>query len=91
MVTGDNLITAKAIAKDCGILPRNYEPNPFYAEYEICEGPEFAWWVGGISNPGSGDAEIVANKEEFLKFRDHLKVLARSRPEDKYLLVTGLK
>ena len=42
MVTGDNLITAKAIAKDCGILPRNYEPNPLYAEYEICEGPEFA-------------------------------------------------
>jgi len=28
MVTGDNIITAEAIAKDCGILPRDYAPNP---------------------------------------------------------------
>jgi Ca2+ transporting ATPase len=47
--------------------------------------------VGGISNSGAGEAEVVANKEEFSLFRQHLKVLARSRPEDKYLLVTGLR
>jgi P-type E1-E2 ATPase len=33
----------------------------------------------------------VKNLQEFLYFWKTLKVLARSRPEDKYLLVTGLK
>ncbi len=65
MVTGDNMITAKAIAKDCGILPKDYRPDPVFAEYEVTTGPEFARKVGGISNPGSGDAEVVANREEF--------------------------
>jgi len=36
MVTGDNLITAKAIAKECGILSSN-EPK----KYEIMEGKDF--------------------------------------------------
>lgn len=35
--------------------------------------------------------ESVRNKEEFKKIWRHLDVLARSRPEDKYLLVTGIK
>lgn len=91
MVTGDNKITATAIAKDCGILPENYKPHPEYGMYEVTTGPEFAQRVGGIQNPGAGEAEVVANKEEFAMYRKHLKVLARSRPDDKYLLVTGLK
>lgn len=91
MVTGDNKITATAIAKDCGILPENYKPHPEYGMYEVTTGPEFAQRVGGIQNPGAGEAEVVSNKEEFAMYRKHLKVLARSRPDDKYLLVTGLK
>jgi len=35
--------------------------------------------------------EEVGNKEIFAQIRKELCVLARSRPEDKYLLVTGLK
>lgn len=35
--------------------------------------------------------DTVANAEEFDKIKDTLLVLARSRPEDKYALVTGLK
>lgn len=35
--------------------------------------------------------DTVANAEEFDKIKDRLIVLARSRPEDKYCLVTGLK
>ncbi len=35
--------------------------------------------------------EKVINAEKFRLIRDNLCVLARSRPEDKYLLVTGLK
>ncbi len=35
--------------------------------------------------------DTVANAEEFDKIKDKLLILARSRPEDKYCLVTGLK
>jgi P-type Ca2+ transporter type 2B len=91
MVTGDNIWTARAIAKNCGILPEDYKPDPWFSEYEVTTGPEFALKVGGLQNPGAGDAEVVSNKEEFALYWEHLKVLARSWPEDKYLLVTGLK
>ena len=60
-------------------------------EYVVTTGIKFAEKVGGIQNPGAGVAEVVVNKEEMAKYREHLKVLARSRPEDKYLLVTGLR
>ena len=56
MVTGDNLITAHAIAEECGILEPGYIPQN---EYEVTTGPEFAAKVGGIKNPGSGEAEVV--------------------------------
>ena len=35
--------------------------------------------------------ETPGNMNEFKKIIDHLRVLARSSPEDKYLLVTGLQ
>jgi Ca2+ transporting ATPase len=35
--------------------------------------------------------DTIANGEEFDKIYPNLDVLARSRPEDKYALVTGLK
>ena len=35
--------------------------------------------------------DTIENGEEFDKIKDNLLVLARSRPEDKYALVTGLK
>jgi len=35
--------------------------------------------------------DTIKNGEEFDKIVDKLLVLARSRPEDKYALVTGLK
>lgn len=35
--------------------------------------------------------DVIANLDEFKKIATKLKVLARSRPEDKYTLVTGLK
>jgi Ca2+ transporting ATPase len=34
--------------------------------------------------------ETPGNMNEFKKVMKHLRVLARSSPEDKYLLVTGL-
>lgn len=35
--------------------------------------------------------DTIANGDEFDKIKDNLLILARSRPEDKYCLVTGLK
>lgn len=37
MVTGDNISTAKAIAKDCGILSKDESDH----EYECLEGSKF--------------------------------------------------
>jgi Ca2+ transporting ATPase len=41
MVTGDNIITAKAIAKDIGIITNE-------KEFLAMEGPEFNKLVGGV-------------------------------------------
>lgn len=104
MVTGDNIITAKAIAKEIGLMTDD-------STCLAMEGPEFNTKVGGIvckkcktatcECPTTKDAaeeakmeirvDTIANGEEFDKIISKLKVLARSRPEDKYCLVTGLK
>ena len=65
MVTGDNIATAKAIARQCGILT---------AEGMAIEGPVFR-----NMTPAAVDAILPT-----------LQVMARSSPEDKFLLVTRL-
>jgi len=65
MVTGDNIHTAKAIAKQCGILREGGV---------ALEGPEFR-----NMTPAQLD-----------KILPKLQVLARSSPNDKFLLVTRL-
>ncbi|KAI2610597.1 calcium-translocating P-type ATPase [Hypoxylon sp. NC1633] len=67
MVTGDNKLTAQAIAKECGILQ---QPDAL-----VMEGPEFRNLSKYQQN------EIIP----------HLRVLARSSPEDKRILVRRLK
>lgn len=71
MVTGDNLTTAKVIAKNCNIL------NDSIANNDNCamEGPKFR----------------QLTPEERVKVLPNLRVLARSSPEDKRLLVGTLK
>lgn len=44
MVTGDNLVTAKAIAKECKILEDAGETN----EDCVLEGPDFYRRMGGL-------------------------------------------
>jgi len=87
MVTGDNITTAKAIAKDCNIITDEDMKNP------LCcvEGPEFYKEMDGLAHAGDDKKERVKNLARFREYVPHLKVMARSRPEDKYLLVTGLK
>ncbi|EGR30692.1 hypothetical protein IMG5_125530 [Ichthyophthirius multifiliis] len=95
MVTGDNLNTAVAIAKDCKILTQDYKVNQ--NNYEVMEGKKFRELIGGIAydNPYAqniedrGEAKIF-NFDIFKKIVKELKILARSTPDDKYMLVTGL-
>jgi hypothetical protein len=65
MVTGDNIATASAIARQCGILG----PDDI-----AVEGPNFRKMT-----PKAVDAILP-----------RLRVMARSSPDDKYLLVTRL-
>ena len=103
MVTGDNIVTAKAIGEICGI----YNPE----RGDLCmEGEDFYNKIGGLvdgpktqkvgleakieddeDNKDSDDGKVVGNKEAFMKIAQNLTILARSRPEDKHALVTGLK
>jgi P-type Ca2+ transporter type 2B len=56
-------------------------------------GKQFREAVGGLVTETIDEKEVdrVGNEEMFKKITDELKVLARSSPEDKYLLVTGLR
>jgi magnesium-transporting ATPase (P-type) len=92
MVTGDNLDTAKAIALDAGIITKEEAD----LEYMCMDGKSFREICGGlkkIEDPSDRNLlkEEIGNKKAFREVADRLKVLARSTPEDKYMLVTGLK
>ncbi|CDJ34218.1 LOW QUALITY PROTEIN: Ca2+-ATPase, putative [Eimeria mitis] len=104
MVTGDNLITAKAIAKKCHIF--NEERGDL-----AMLGPDFTQLVGGVvcqtcrtvtcgcaTDAKTAEAEgknlrvdVIGNMDAFERIWKRLQVLARSQPSDKYVLVTALK
>lgn len=71
MVTGDNLVTAKAISRSCNILTPDDSSNP----YAYMEGPAFR----------------ALTSEERARIVPQLKVLARSSPDDKRILVDTLR
>nr|CDS31938.1 expressed protein [Hymenolepis microstoma] len=76
MVTGDNVNTARSIATKCGIL----RPD---SNFLVLEGSEF--------NRRIRDRTTGQVKQElFDKVWPHLAVLARSSPQDKYVLVSGI-
>jgi len=96
MVTGDMKITAIAIAKECGIIKEGEENE----EHVCMDGPEFAQFVGGLVHKktreqilvmgAEGENEVIGNEENMRIVQKKLKVLSRSRPNDKYIMVTGL-
>ena len=89
MVTGDNLDTARAIARNAGILRQQDENN----QYACMEGKQFRELVGLVQEYEGEKVvrEKIRYMENFKKIEPHLRVLARSTPEDKYILVTGLQ
>jgi magnesium-transporting ATPase (P-type) len=80
MVTGDNRETAAAIAVQCGII-EEHQKDP--ALGFVWEGGDFREKV----NPGGKGL----NQEEFDKIWQNLRVMGRSTPLDKEILVNGLK
>ena len=102
MITGDNKITAREIARECGILDK---------KSVVMEGEEFMKLIGGVVCSSCRTAECkcprskaladaqnrvvrvdtIANASEFDRIYKNLDVLARARPQDKYALVIGLK
>lgn len=100
MVTGDNIITAQAIAVRCKIISESDIGNPKVAML----GKTFADLTGGLFCKACGKdlpveckcaqkdrIERVKNEKVFAELEPTFHVMARARPEDKYLLVTGLK
>ena len=77
MVTGDNVQTATAIARKCGIVTEQDGPGA------VMDGKEFRERVA--------DADGAIVQAEFDKVWPALRVLARSTPLDKYILVAGIQ
>ncbi|KAF8570513.1 hypothetical protein P879_00214 [Paragonimus westermani] len=76
MVTGDNVNTARSIAIKCGIL----RPGD---NYIVLEGKEF--------NNRVRDRQTNRIKQDLIdQVWPQLRVLARSSPQDKYTLVSGI-
>jgi Ca2+ transporting ATPase len=90
MVTGDNIDTAKAIALEAGILKPEHKDR----KYAVMTGQTFREACGGLRKIDTGSdllREEIINKEVFKEIAASLQVLGRSTPEDKYMLVTGLR
>ncbi|RLN96730.1 hypothetical protein BBJ28_00015893 [Nothophytophthora sp. Chile5] len=80
MVTGDSALTARSIARECGILSPSEAVDDAYT---VMEGPAFRALVL--------DARGKLRQEAFDRVWPSLRVLARSSPQDKHTLVTGLR
>ncbi|GET86069.1 vacuolar-type ca2+-ATPase, putative [Leishmania tarentolae] len=76
MCTGDNIDTAVAISRQCGIF------NPYYGDLAMT-GEDFR----NLVYDAYGDEERMA---KFWPVLDHMTVMARSQPLDKQLLVLML-
>ncbi|EDQ88387.1 uncharacterized protein MONBRDRAFT_9247 [Monosiga brevicollis MX1] len=77
MVTGDNMITARAIAINCGIITEEEDGDGV-----VMEGPDFRRRV--VRDDGSLDFD------EINRIAPKLRVMGRCSPSDKFNLVKGL-
>ena len=103
MVTGDNKATAKAIAKECYIINSDADVVLEGKEFaELTGGTICELCKSKICPCPRNDKEkeksdrkirvdVVCNFDKFKEIVPNLAVLARSAPDDKYTLVTGLR
>lgn len=75
MVTGDNVMTARAIAIRCGIITPG-------EDFLVLEGKEFNKQIKNEDNK--------VDQAKFDLIWPRLRVLARAQPTDKYILVKGI-
>ena len=90
VVSGDNLETVTAYAIKAGILTEEESRERF----ACMSGEEFRKIVGGMRKVLDSDGTYrmeIQNKLEFKQIANRLRVLGRSIPYDKNLLVVGLK
>lgn len=90
MCTGDNIDTATAISLDAGIVTREGMGK---SKYACMVGEDFRKEVGIKVKGESGNMQDAVDVKKFkkLNFANDLRVLARSSPLDKYLLVSGIQ
>ncbi|PNH10333.1 Calcium-transporting ATPase PAT1 [Tetrabaena socialis] len=95
MVTGDNIHTAQHIARECGIL---YDMGPGKPEHVAMEGPTFRELLkdpdfmamrARLNDPKDPGCQQAMDEMRAKMY--HIRVLARSSPEDKLQLVRLLK
>lgn len=105
MVTGDNKATARAIAKECFIINSDSATVMEGKEFseltggtvceecrtKVCPCPRNDTELKVTKTSRKIRNDVVANFEAFKEFVPNLAVLARSAPDDKYTLVTGLR
>jgi Ca2+ transporting ATPase len=92
MCTGDNKDTAVAISKNAGIVTKEEaEAN----DYACMTGKEFREEVGEelaeITDDKGKTRKVPANMKKFKEIFKYIRVLARSSPLDKLILVSGIQ
>lgn len=92
MVTGDFMDTAVAISKEAHIIRDSDRLEPDYKERYACmTGEDFRNRISGSVKVEGGEVKVdIANMKAFKEIYPSLKVLARSSPNDKFMLVHGL-
>lgn len=92
MVTGDKLQTAISIARNANIISEDI-PDDEMHQY-IMKGKKFREAVGGLITEMDEDKVTgfkVGNFEKFKEIIGNIRVLARCSPDDKLLMVIGLR
>ena len=85
MATGDNIITARQIAAETGMITVEEK----FDESVCMEGHEFYQKVGGLDSDDDKNFH-VKDLDAFKSVVSKMRVMARSTPEHTLCLVTGL-